>query len=365
MIDPPREEAKQAIKTCFNAGIVPVMITGDHIDTAVAIADKLEIFDSKIDKSKQILTGNELNYLSDNELESIIENIRVYARVSPEHKMRIVNAWKKKNKIVAMTGDGVNDAPAIKFADIGIGMGITGTDVTKNVSDIVLADDNFATIVSAIKEGRKIYDNIKKTIQFLLSSNIGEVVTLFFGTILNWNVLYPIHILWVNLVTDSLPALSLGMEKEDKDIMTRTPKKVKESIFDGNMGFSILYQGTIKGIITLIVYFIGHKLYGQSIAVTMTFLTLSLIQLTHSYNARSNTESLFSIGIFSNKYLNISVIITILLQLIVILIPSLREIFKITYINFEQWLIVIFASLSIIPIVELVKFFTRNNKTKI
>ncbi|WPX08600.1 calcium-translocating P-type ATPase, SERCA-type [Anaerocellum danielii] len=360
MIDPPRKEAYGAVEVCYQAGITPVMITGDHKDTALAIAKELKIIDTSKEELSQVLTGSEIEKLDEQQLKEKVKEVRVYARVSPEHKLRIVDAWKSHGKIVAMTGDGVNDAPALKAADIGIGMGITGTDVTKNVSDVILADDNFATIVAAVEEGRKIYDNIRKTIQFLLSSNIGEVVTLFFATLLNWVVLYPIHILWVNLVTDTFPALALGMEKAESDVMKRKPKKTSENIFAGGLGFSILYQGFLKGLITLLVFFIGNKLYGHKTAITMTFMVLSLIQLTHAYNVRSNINSLFKMGVFSNKYLNLAFIASFLLQVVVLLVPPLRELFKLSYLNFSQWTIVIVASLSIIPIVEVVKYFTRH-----
>ncbi|MEZ0536828.1 calcium-translocating P-type ATPase, SERCA-type [Caldicellulosiruptoraceae bacterium PP1] len=360
MIDPPRKEAYKAVDVCYQAGITPVMITGDHKDTAIAIAKELKIIDTNKDELSQVMTGTEIDKLEDQQLKEKVKEVRVYARVSPEHKLRIVDAWRSHNKIVAMTGDGVNDAPALKAADIGIGMGITGTDVTKNVSDVILADDNFATIIAAVEEGRKIYDNIRKTIQFLLSSNIGEVVTLFIATLLNWIVLYPIHILWVNLVTDTFPALALGMEKAEIDVMKRKSEKSSENIFAGGLGFSIIYQGILKGLITLLVFFIGQKLYNHKIAITMTFMTLSLIQLTHAYNARSNNNSLFKMGVFSNKYLNLAFIASILLQVAVLLIPALRELFKLEYLNISQWTIIILASISIIPIVEVVKFFTRH-----
>ncbi|AZT91607.1 calcium-translocating P-type ATPase, SERCA-type [Caldicellulosiruptor changbaiensis] len=360
MIDPPRKEAYDAVKVCYDAGILPVMITGDHKDTALAIAKDLKIIDTNKAENLQVLTGTEIEKLDHETLKEKVKEVRVYARVSPEHKLRIVKAWKDHGKIVAMTGDGVNDAPALKAADIGVGMGITGTDVTKSVSDIILADDNFATIVAAVEEGRKIYDNIRKAIQFLLSSNIGEVVTLFLATLLNWTVLYPIHILWVNLVTDTFPALALGVEKAESDVMKRKPKKSSENIFAGGLGFSILYQGLLKGLITLLVFFIGSKFYDTKVAITMTFMTLSLIQLTHAYNVRSNINSLFKMGVFSNKYLNLAFIASFALQTVVLVVPQLREIFRLAVLSFTQWTIVILASISIIPIVEVVKYITRH-----
>ncbi len=358
MIDPPRPEAKEAVRICSEAGIRPIMITGDHRDTATAIAKELNI----IKDESEVITGSELNAISDEDFELQIAKYSVYARVSPEHKVRIVKAWKKRGKVVAMTGDGVNDAPALKAADIGIGMGISGTDVAKGVSNMVLSDDNFATIVIAVEEGRKIYSNIRKTIQFLLSSNLGEIITLFIGTMLSWTVLLPIHILWVNLVTDTLPALALGMEKTEKDIMKQKPRRSNSSFFSEGIGISILYQGIFKGLITLTTYYIGFRLYSHEIAVTMTFATLGLIQLTHSLNVRSNTKSLFKLGLFSNLYLVGAIAIAAILQLIVIIVPYFNEIFKVKHLNLEQWLIVITAALLIIPVVEVVKL-VMNKRT--
>ncbi len=351
MIDPPRAEAKEAVRICSEAGVRPVMITGDHRDTAAAIAKELNI----IKDESEVITGSELNAISDEDFEHEVTKYSVYARVSPEHKVKIVNAWKKRGKVVAMTGDGVNDAPALKASDIGIGMGITGTDVAKGVSNMVLSDDNFATIVIAVEEGRKIYSNIRKTIQFLLSSNLGELVTLFIGTMMNWTVLLPIHILWVNLVTDTLPALALGMEKAEKDIMKQKPRRANSSFFSEGIGISVIYQGVIKGLITLTAYYIGLRLYSQEIAITMVFATLGLIQLTHSLNVRSNTKSLFRLGLFSNLYLIGAIAIAAVLQLIVIIVPYFNGIFKVKQLNLEQWLIVAAASLMIIPVVEAVK----------
>ncbi|MCX8132170.1 MAG: calcium-translocating P-type ATPase, SERCA-type [Clostridia bacterium] len=351
MIDPPREEARDAVRICSEAGIRPIMITGDHKDTAAAIAKELNIIQSE----EQVITGSELNTISDEEFKEKVKKYSVYARVSPEHKVRIVKAWKQHDKIVAMTGDGVNDAPALKAADIGIGMGITGTDVAKGVSNMVLSDDNFATIVVAVEEGRKVYSNMRKTIQFLLSSNLGEIVTLFLGTMLNWTVLLPIHILWVNLVTDTLPALALGVEAAEKDIMKKRPRKAKSGFFSEGYGISIIYQGIFKGLLTLSAFFLGLQLYTQEIATTMAFTTLGLIQLTHSLNVRSNEKSLFRIGVFSNTYLIGAIAIAAFLQLIVIVVPFFREIFKVTSLNTEQWLIVLAASFTIIPVVEAVK----------
>jgi Ca2+-transporting ATPase len=351
MIDPPRPEVYEAVRICTKAGIRPIMITGDHRDTAAAIAKELGIARDE----SEIINGNELNQFDDKELEIRISRYSVFARVSPEHKVRIVNAWKKQGKIVAMTGDGVNDAPALKAADIGVGMGITGTDVAKGVSNMVLADDNFATIVFAVEEGRKIYSNIRKTVQFLLSSNLGEIVTLFVGTMLNWTVLFPIHILWVNLVTDTFPALALGMEQAEQNVMRQKPRNAKSGFFSGIVGASILYQGTIKGLITLSVFYTGLTIYNHRVAVTMTFLTLGLIQLAHSLNVRSNTQSLFKMGMFSNRYLTGAILLAAFLQVVVVLIPSLNQVFRVESLNLTQWLIVLTASFMIIPIVELAK----------
>lgn len=351
MIDPPRPEAKEAVRVCAEAGIRPVMITGDHRDTAFAIAKELGI----IKDESQVITGAELNTISDEDFEKRVSDYSVYARVSPEHKVRIVNAWKKKGKIVAMTGDGVNDAPALKSSDIGIGMGITGTDVAKGISNMVLADDNFATIVVAVEEGRKIYSNIRKSIQFLLSSNLGEVVTLFIATMLNWTILFPIHILWVNLITDTLPALALGVEKAEKNIMRQRPRRSSSSFFSDGVGVSIIYQGIIKGLITLGVFYAANSLYSNGVAITMAFATLGLIQLTHSLNVRSNKKSLFSIGIFSNAKLTAAIAVSAILQIMVIVLPFFNGIFKVEQLNLEQWLIVIISSIAIIPVVELGK----------
>lgn len=354
MIDPPRPEVREAVKICEQAGIRPVMITGDHRDTAAAIAKDLGI----IKGEEEVITGSELNKISEAEFDKTVERYSVYARVSPEHKVRIVESWKKKGRVVAMTGDGVNDAPALKAADIGIGMGITGTDVAKGVSNMVLADDNFATIVTAVEEGRKIYGNIKKTIQFLLSSNLGEVVTLFVATILNTTILYPIHILWVNLVTDTLPALALGIEKAESDVMHQKPRNSKQSFFADGMGLSIIYQGICKGILTLAAFYTGLSLYSKEVAVTMAFATLGMIQLTHSLNARSNSKSLLKLGVFTNKYLNAALLVSTFLQLAVIAFPFLNNAFRVVQLNLVQWGIVFAASFAIIPVVEIVKALT-------
>lgn len=355
MIDPPREEVKEAVRVCKTAGIRPVMITGDHRDTAAAIAKQLNI----IEDESGVITGAELNKISDKDFEEKVTQYSVYARVSPEHKVRIVQAWKKRGKIVAMTGDGVNDAPALKASDIGVGMGITGTEVSKGVSDMVLADDNFSTIVVAVEEGRKVYANIRKTIQYLLSANLGEVLTLFIATLVGWKILFPIHILWINLVTDTLPALALGMEKSEPDIMKQQPRKASESVFSNGIGFGIIYQGILEAGLTLFAYWWGHTHYEESIAVTMAFATLGLIQLTHAFNVRSNKKSMFSIGVFSNKYLNGAALLSGLLVILVILVPFMNDLFNVVHLNGQQWLVVTVCALAIIPIVEIVKLIQR------
>lgn len=367
MIDPVRPEVKDAIEQCRHAGIKPIMITGDHRDTAVAIAKELGI----ITDDSQAITGSELSKISDTDFEERVTQFAVYARVQPEHKVRIVNAWKKKEKITAMTGDGVNDAPALKSADIGVGMGITGTDVTKNVSDMVLADDNFATIVYAVKEGRRIYDNIRKAVQFLLSSNLSEVVSLFIATLMNFRLFTPIHILWINLVTDSLPAIALGMEESEKDIMEKKPRSSKEGIFADGLGISVIYQGTIIAILTLIAYLIGanislaelFRLSGGEIisdvtGMTMAFLTLSLCEIFHSLNMRSRTNSIFVLS-NHNMYLFGAMIVAFLLTLGVIYIPGLNDVFNLTPLSMDLLIKGIVLSFAIIPIVEVVKLVGR------
>ncbi len=355
MIDPPRPEVYDAVKKCADAGIRPIMITGDHRDTAAAIAMDLGI----IKDETQVITGSELSNICDEDFEKLVVNYSVYARVSPEHKVRIVNAWKKHGKITAMTGDGVNDAPALKASDIGIGMGITGTDVAKGVSNMVLADDNFATIIVAVEEGRKIYSNIRKTIQFLLSSNLAEVLTLFVGTMLSWIVLLPIHILWVNLVTDSLPALAISMEKAESDVMKHPPRNSQQSFFADGMGVRIIYQGICIGVLTLAAYFIGQHVYNHDVAMTMAFCTLSFVQLFHAFNVRSHDKSIFTIGIFSNIYVVGAFIIAGLMQVAVVALPFINKLFKVSPLSLEQWLITLGLAFAIIPIVEVVKLVKR------
>lgn len=364
MIDPPRVEVKDAVATCHKAGITPIMITGDHKDTAFAIAKELDIAQDE----SQVITGKELSEMSDQELTKNVNNYKVYARVSPEHKVRIVRAWKSKGKIVAMTGDGVNDAPSIKTADIGIGMGITGTDVTKNAADMILEDDNFSTIVVAVREGRKIFDNMQKTIQFLLAANIAEVLSLLIATIVfsitkdSHAFLLPIQILWINLVTDSFPALALGMEEGDNDIMNNPPRENQFHLFAGHLGINIIYQGILQTIIILAVFFISLNSYGHEVASTMAFLTLCLVQLFHCYNNKSLTHSIFNKNLFKNKIMNLSFIVGLLLTLAVAFIPGLNNIFHVSSLNLTQWIIVIASSLLIIPSVELMKYIIRRIK---
>lgn len=361
MEDPVRFEVLPAMKKCRTAGIRPIMITGDHQDTATAIAKQLDMITSK----DQTTTGAALDEMSDEELLNNIEKYSVYARVQPEHKVRIVEAWQKKGKVTAMTGDGVNDAPSIKKADIGVGMGITGTDVTKNVADMVLADDNFATIVAAVEEGRRIYDNIRKAIQFLLSSNLSEVISIFVATMLGFIVLKPAHLLWINLITDAFPALALGMEEPASDIMNRPPRKKDESIFAGGLGFDAVYQGLIVAVLTLAAYFIGYYMEAGEWAfvnsadgMTMAFLTMSLAEVFHSFNMRSQRHSVFSLH-KHNKYLYGAMVLSLILTAIVIYVPFLSNAFGFETISFAEYMVSMGLALSIIPIVEAVKYFQR------
>lgn len=356
MIDPPREEVRGAITECHTAGIKTVMITGDHKNTAVAIAKDLKIFE----EDSIALSGVELDALSDAELEQEIDRVAVYARVSPENKVRIVDTWQKRGAVVAMTGDGVNDAPALKKADIGCAMGITGTDVSKESADMILTDDNFATIVSAVKEGRNIYENIKKAVHFLLSCNIAEILILFFATVVGWvQPLLPIHILWINLITDSLPALALGVEKNDEDIMERKPRNPKESIFAHGVGGRIIFQGIVLAVLSLGVFHYGLTHFGVDVGRTMVFAVLGLSQLTHVLNVRSESKSVFSKKFFTNRYLWGAIGISLVLQLSVILIPGAHAIFDVTTLDLREWLIVIGASLAPLVIVEITKLLGR------
>ena len=366
MIDPIREEVKDAIKECNLAGIRPIMITGDHQDTAVAIGKELGIIE---DKSESI-TGAMLNEISDEDFEKDIERYSVYARVQPEHKVRIVNTWRKKSKVSAMTGDGVNDAPAIKNADIGVGMGITGTDVTKNVADMVLADDNFATIVGAVKEGRRIYDNIRKSIQFLLSSNLSEVVAIFFATIIGFVILKPVHLLWINLITDCFPALALGTEDAEEDIMKRKPRDTKEGIFARGLGIDIIWQGFMIAIITIIAYLVGHyiesgvwQFVSSKDGMTMAFLTMSMAEIFHSFNLRSRRHSIFTIK-NQNKFLWGAMFISLFLTTFVIYTPGISQAFGFEHISFIEYIVALLLAFTVIPIVELVKLYQRKHNSK-
>lgn len=361
MIDPVRPEVKPAIEECRDAGIRPIMITGDHKDTAVAIAMQLGIITSP----KQAITGAELDEISDEDFQTKVEEYSVYARVQPEHKVRIVNAWRAKGKITAMTGDGVNDAPSIKNADIGVGMGITGTDVTKNVADMVLADDNFATIVTAVSEGRRIYDNIRKSIQFLLASNLSEVLAIFVSAILGFTILKPVHLLWINLITDCFPALALGMEKEEGDIMKRPPRESKAGIFADGVGFNVVFQGIMVAIITLASYFIGHyiesgrwEIVNSADGMTMAFLSLSMAEIFHSFNMRSLKKSVFRIR-GQNKFLWLAMFASFISTTAVIYIPFLANAFGFEHISLLEYGIAILLAALVIPIVELVKLIQR------
>lgn len=370
MIDPVRPEVKPAIDQCRLAGIRPIMITGDHKDTAIAIATQLGI----ITDPSQAITGAELDNISDEDFDELVEKYSVYARVQPEHKTRIVNAWRKKGKITAMTGDGVNDAPSIKNADIGVGMGITGTDVTKNVADMILADDNFATIVSAAGEGRRIYDNIRKAIQFLLASNLSEVLTIFFATLLGIeNIFLAVHLLWINLITDCFPALALGMEKPEDDVMKRAPRDSKDGIFSGGLGVSVMYQGVLVTLITLVSYFIGRDVlanlhHAEAIAAgeysaemlgtSMAFLTLSMAEIFHAFNMRSLKGSIFTLKT-QNVWLWGAGLFSLLLTTLVIEVPFLADAFSLAQLDLMEYGIAMLLAITVIPIVELVKLIVR------
>ncbi len=364
MIDPVRPEVKAAIEECRGAGIRPIMITGDHKDTAVAIALELGIIKDK----SEAITGAELDDISDEDFKEKVTQYSVYARVQPEHKVRIVNAWKSRGMITAMTGDGVNDAPSIKSADIGVGMGITGTDVTKNVADMVLADDNFATIVSAVEEGRRIYDNIRKSIQFLLSSNLSEVMAIFTANLLGFTILKPVHLLWINLVTDCFPALALSMEKGEKDLMKRPPRKSSDGIFAGGVGFDVVYQGLFVTLLTLAAYFIGHfmeagrwELTESADGMTMAFLTMSMCEIFHSFNMRSqhgSTVSMLLHGSF-NKYIFGSTVLSLITTALVIEVPFLADAFDFTTIDAREFFTALGLAFLIIPLVEIVKAIER------
>ena len=361
MIDPVRPEVKAAIVECRSAGIRPIMITGDHRDTAVAIARELGI----LAEGAQAITGAELNEISDEDFDATVQNYSVYARVQPEHKVRIVNAWKKRGCVTAMTGDGVNDAPSIKSADIGVGMGITGTDVTKNVADMVLADDNFATIVGAVEEGRRIYDNIRKAIQFLLSSNMSEVLSIFMATLMGFVILKPVHQLWINLITDCFPALALGTEDAESNLMERQPRLTNDGIFSGGVGFDVGYQGVLVTILTMAAYFIGHfieqgvwEIADSPDGMTMAFLTMSMAEIFHSFNMRSQRQSIFRLKT-QNKMLWGAAALSLLLTTLVLYVPFLQTAFEFEHISLLEYAVAMALAVAIIPIVELVKAIQR------
>ena len=368
MIDPVRPEVKAAIEECRRAGIRPVMITGDHKDTAVAIAKELGI----ITDASEAITGAELDAISDEDICEFVKKFGVYARVQPEHKTRIVKAWKANGCITAMTGDGVNDAPSIKSADIGVGMGITGTDVTKNVADMVLADDNFATIVSAVGEGRRIYDNIRKAIQFLLASNMSEVLGVFGATLMGFVLLNPVHLLFINLVTDCFPALALGMEEAEPDTMNRPPRNSKDGIFSGGLGIDVVYQGILVTVITIVAYLIGASMEfgagwfaalrtaGESgHGMTMAFLAMSMCEIFHSFNLRSQRKSVFSLH-SHNKVLWAAMLGSLLLTTLVIEVPFIANAFGFTTIGLLEYGIAMGLAFLVIPVVEIVKLIQRS-----
>ncbi|WP_303267601.1 cation-translocating P-type ATPase [Streptococcus vestibularis] len=365
MIDPERPEAAEAVRVAKEAGIRPIMITGDHQDTAEAIAKRLGIIDPN-DTEDHVFTGAELNELSDEEFQKVFKQYSVYARVSPEHKVRIVKAWQNDGKVVAMTGDGVNDAPSLKTADIGIGMGITGTEVSKGASDMVLADDNFATIIVAVEEGRKVFSNIQKSIQYLLSANMAEVFIIFFATLFGWDVLQPVHLLWINLVTDTLPAIALGVEPAEPGIMTHKPRGRQSNFFDGGVFGAIMYQGIFQTILVLAVYgwglvFPEHHTQAEihADALTMAFATLGLIQLLHAFNVKSVYQSVFKVGLFRNKTFNWAIPVAFILLMATIMVPGFNNLFHVSHLSFTQWLAVIVGSFLIVVSVELVKAIQR------
>ena len=358
MIDPPREGVKEAVKTCKTAGIKTVMITGDHLETAKAIAKDLGI----LNNGEKAITGQELDKMTQEQLEKNIKEYSVFARVTPEHKVRIVKAWQRNGAVVAMTGDGVNDSPALKNANIGIAMGKNGTDVAKNAADIILTDDNFVTIVEAVKQGRNIYDNIKKAVHFLLSTNIGEIVTIFVGLILGLkSPLLAIQLLWINLVTDSLPAIALGLEKPEKDIMQRKPIDSKKGIFANGLWNKIILEGTMIGVLTLVAFSIGNKYYTLEVARTMAFLSIGFLELIHSINVK-NEKSIFETGLFENKYLVGSFVLGIFVQAIVVVVPAFAKVFEVVPLSLTQWIITIAISILPIPVIELQKKIDSKNE---
>ena len=364
MIDPPRPEAKAAVAVCRKAGIKPVMITGDHVVTASAIAKELGI----LEDGDKAITGAELDAMTEEQLDNEVEHISVYARVSPENKIRIVKAWQRKNQVVSMTGDGVNDAPALKAADIGCAMGITGTDVAKGAADMILTDDNFATIVHAVEQGRGIYANIKKSIHYLLSCNIGEILTLFLATLFHFHQapLVPVQLLWLNLVTDSLPALALGLEPVEADVMEKPPRKAHEPLFTPAFTIRLLWQGALVGALTLLAYFVGEYVLGDpttadATANTMAFATLTFCQLFHAFDVRSEHQSLLSLGVFTNPAMNQAFVVGAALQLAVLLLPPLMGVFHVTFLTFQQWLVVVILSITPVVVTEVEKRFFHSS----
>ena len=364
MIDPERPEAAKAVKVAKEAGIRPIMITGDHQDTAEAIAKRLGIIED--DGQNHVFTGAKLNELSDDEFQKVFKQYSVYARVSPEHKVRIVKAWQNEGKVVAMTGDGVNDAPSLKTADIGIGMGITGTEVAKGASDMVLADDNFATIIVAVEEGRKVFSNIQKSIQYLLSANMAEVLTIFFATLFGWDVLQPVHLLWINLVTDTLPAIALGVEPAEPGVMKHKPRGRQSNFFDGGVMGAIIYQGIFQTLLVLAVYgwaimfpehSQAHMVHED--ALTMAFATLGLIQLVHAFNVKSVYQSIFTIGAFRNRTFNRAIPVAFLLLMVTIVVPGFNQLFHVSHLSVGQWTAVIIGSLMMLVLTEIVKAIQR------
>ena len=369
MIDPVRPEVKAAIEECREAGIRPIMITGDHIDTAVAIAKELGILTDGL----KAITGAQLSAMDDAEFEKEFAHIAVYARVQPEHKTRIVNAWRNAGYVTAMTGDGVNDAPSIKSADIGVGMSITGTDVTKNVADMVLADDNFATIVGAVEEGRRIYDNIRKAIQFLLSSNMSEVISIFAATLMGFTILEPVHLLWINLVTDCFPALALGMEQAEPAIMRRRPRDAKAGIFAGGMGVDVAYQGLVISALTIAAFFVGHFMESgiweipangfSPDGTTMAFVTMSMAEIFHGLNMRSQRGSILKLHT-RNKMMTFAALGSLLATTLVCEVPFLAAAFQFTSVELSEYLVAVALAFCVIPVVEIVKFFQRRRQAK-
>ena len=364
MIDPERPEAAKAVAVAKEAGIRPIMITGDHQDTAEAIAKRLGIIED--DGQDHVFTGAELNELSDEEFQKVFKQYSVYARVSPEHKVRIVKAWQNEGKVVAMTGDGVNEAPSLKTADIGIGMGITGTEVSKGASDMVLADDNFATIIVAVEEGRKVFSNIQKSIQYLLSANMAEVFTIFFATLFGWDVLQPVHLLWINLVTDTLPAIALGVEPAEPGVMSHKPRGRKSNFFDGGVMGAIIYQGIFQTVLVLGVYgwalmfpeHAANRMVHED-ALTMAFATLGLIQLVHAFNVKSVYQSIFTVGAFKNRTFNWAIPVAFLLLMVTIVVPGFNDLFHVSHLSVTQWLAVIIGSLLMVVLTEIVKAVQR------